>query len=257
MQKDNKMKTVAFSAIKGGVGKSSICILTANYLASTGARVLLIDLDIQNSLTFYYSPDEHEKKNIAQALIDQDLSGNVVEVGDNISLIPSSLNLVQLRSLNTKTLKRSIAAIESDFDFCLIDCPPALDNIVLNAVNASDLIISPVRFSQFDWKSAVFFSEQIERETGKLSNWRLLFNFYRQPRTNNPDAEINQYLELFTLDFGDAVLNTRIPETGFVKKAIDTKTIISKAKTKEKLYKAIESLCFEIVGDGMNETRGF
>jgi len=48
------MKTICFSSIKGGTGKSSLCILTANYAASAGYRVLVADLDIQNSVTSYY-----------------------------------------------------------------------------------------------------------------------------------------------------------------------------------------------------------
>lgn len=253
------MQTITFSAIKGGVGKSSLCILTANYLASTGAKVLLVDFDIQNSLTFYYAPgqDEAEQKNIARALMDGDLVSNIVKVGENVSLVPSHLNLVKVRSINEKTLKRLIPQVNGLYDFCLIDTPPAFDNLVLNAITASDLIITPVRFSQFDWKSAIFYSDQIDQETDKLSNWRVLYNFYREPRSDNPDTETNQYLELFKLQFGDAVLKARIPETSYIKKAIDTKTIISRAKTKEKLYTAIESLCQEISQVEFKPVEGF
>lgn len=54
------MKTICFSSIKGGTGKSSLCILLANYTAAAGYRVLVADLDIQNSATSYYldSPEE-------------------------------------------------------------------------------------------------------------------------------------------------------------------------------------------------------
>ena len=64
------MKTICFSSIKGGTGKSSLCILTANYAASAGYRILVADLDLQNSASSYYldSPDEADRKNIADAL---------------------------------------------------------------------------------------------------------------------------------------------------------------------------------------------
>ena len=57
------MRSICFSSIKGGTGKSSLCILVANYAAAAGYRVLVADLDIQNSASSYYldSPDEAER----------------------------------------------------------------------------------------------------------------------------------------------------------------------------------------------------
>jgi chromosome partitioning protein len=259
MQKEKKMKTVAFSAIKGGVGKSSICILTANYLASTGARVLLIDLDIQNSLTFYYDldSDEIENKNIAKALMSRNLLNNIIQVKKTMAIVPSKLELVNLRAIADKTLSRMMVQADESFDYCLIDTPPTYDNIVLNGVNASDLVISPARFSVFDLKSAAFYKNQLEADTEKANNWRVLFNFYKEPRTNNPDAEINQYSNLFCEIFGESILKTKIPETGYLKKAIDSKSVISRAKAKEKLFESIKSLCNEITDGDLVEPEGF
>ena len=240
------MKTITFSAIKGGVGKSSLCILVANFLAALGLRVLVIDMDIQNSTTFYYSPEEEltDKNNIFRALSDDDLKGNIIKT--EIDIIPSSFNLIKIRAISEKTLSKITGQVSDDYDYCLIDTAPTFDNIVLNAVIASDLIITPVFFSQFDWKSACFFRDQIDLETDKISNWKVLLNKYKKPRTDNPDTELNQYNQVYNEEFKDSLLDTKIPDTSYVKKSIDTKTVISKSKTKIKLYNAISSLCSEI-----------
>ena len=248
------MKTITFSAIKGGVGKSSLCILTANYLSSSGAKVLVIDMDIQNSTTFYYSPEEVDENNIYKALSDDNLKDNIIKA--EIDIIPSSFNLIKIRAISEKTLSRIIVQVSDDYDFCLIDTAPTFDNIVLNAVIASDLIITPVFFSQFDWKSACFFRDQISIETDKINNWKVLFNKYREPRSENTNSELNQYISLYNEEFKDYLLDTKIPDTSYIKKTIDTKTVISKSKLKIKLYNAISSLCNEVTDTNI-EPKGF
>ncbi len=248
------MKTITFSAIKGGVGKSSLCILTANYLSSSGAKVLVIDMDIQNSTTFYYSPEEVDENKIYKELIEYNFKDNII-ISD-IDINPSSFNLIKISAISEKTLSRIIVQVSDDYDFCLIDTAPTFDNIVLNAVIASDLIITPVFFSQFDWKSACFFRDQISIETDKINNWKVLFNKYREPRSDNTNSELNQYISLYNEEFKDYLLDTKIPDTSYTKKTIDTKTVISKSKLKIKLYNAISSLCNEVTDTNI-EPKGF
>jgi chromosome partitioning protein len=250
------LKTITFSAVKGGVGKSSLAILTANYLAAAGERVLVLDFDIQNSTTFFYleDPETADSHNLARALQEDDLTGNIVP-GLFLDVVPSSFNLLKLRSTSDKTLKRILPQVADRYDYAVVDTPPTFDNLVLNAIVAADVIVTPVYLSLFDWKSAAFLREQIEVEAEKLDSWRVLFNRYTEPRTDNPDAEINQYKELFRSDFGPYLLETRIPETRQVQKAIDTRASISTAKAKVRLHDAIASLAAEITGDSPDVER--
>lgn len=238
------MKIITFSGIKGGIGKSSLCILTANYLASAGKKVIVLDMDIQNSTSFFYLPNYEGHQNIARALSSNDLKDNIVKGDLFVDIIPSAFNLIDLRAISINTLKRIIHQIE--YDACLIDCAPTLDNLVLNAVQAADLIITPVLFSLFDLKSALFYRDKLGSETDKVNSWKILFNKYRDPRTNNPESEHNQYINLFESNFSN-ILKTRIPDTSLVQKAIDQKISINQAKTKEKLFTAIQSLSDEIM----------
>ena len=246
------MKTIAFSSIKGGTGKSSLAILTANYCAAAGSRVLVIDLDVQNSASFYYlaAPDDAERKNIAVALQSGDLAGNIIPSNTaGVDLLASAFSLVNLRACSERTLRKAMATSPLPYDLCFIDCAPTYDNLVLNAALASDLIITPVRMSQFDWKGARFYHEQLEADTDKAGAWRVLFNFYRPPRSDNPEALANQYEAQFQEAFDGAILPVVIPESSLVQRAIDTRESITGAVAKARLFSAIKDLA-EYIGAG-------
>jgi chromosome partitioning protein len=239
------MKTICFSSIKGGTGKSSLCILTANYAASAGYNVLVADLDIQNSATSYYldSPEEADRRNIATVFHTERILENVIPSNyAGIDLLASSLDLVKFRAIGDRTLKRILVASGLAYDFLFIDTAPTYDNIVLNALNASDLIITPVAFSQFDYKGALFYEAQLKRETDKLSAWRILFNFHKPARTENPDALRNQYEALFRGSFGDIIAPVTVPDTALIRRAIDTGERITPSQAKAPLHAAITTL---------------
>lgn len=243
------MKVIAFSSIKGGTGKSSLAILTANYCAAAGARVLVIDLDIQNSASFFYlaKPDDGERKNVSAALQSGNLAGNIIPSNvPGVSLLASDFSLVRLRACPERTLRKAFAAEALPYDFAFIDCAPTFDNLVLNAVLAADLIVNPVRLSHFDWKGARFYRDELAADTDKADAWRVLFNFYRPPRSDSPDALANQYEAQFREAFDGAILPVTIPESSLVQRAIDTRESITEAEAKRKLYSAIKDLAGHI-----------
>jgi len=239
------MKVISFSSIKGGTGKSSLCILTANYAAAAGYRVLAIDLDLQNSLTSYYmdEADLLDRRNVAQALLHDCIKENTVTTNYmGVELLASSFDLIKLRSLSEKTLARVLPEVSEAYDFCFIDTAPTCDNLVLNALMASDLILSPVQFSQFDYKAARFFRDQLERDTDKLGLWKILFNFYKPSRSDNPNTVRNQYESMFRDTFGDSIAPVRIPDSALVSRSIDTKEKITDAAAKTALHAAVGDL---------------
>jgi chromosome partitioning protein len=242
------MKVITFTAIKGGVGKSSLAILTANYLSRLNYKVLCIDLDIQNSLSFYFFPEynqDNDNKNIANAFFSEDLKSNIIK-DLFIDVIQSNFNLIKLKTLSDNTLSRLLNQVKDDYDFIIIDTAPTIDNIVFNAIKSSDLIITPTFLSLFDYKALLFFQSEIQKNTDKLDNWQILFNRFRDIKTDNPENEKNQYIDLFQSTFNN-ILNSKIPDTTIIQKAIDTKEVISKAKAKKKLYNAFKDFIKEIV----------
>jgi len=181
------MVTVSFVSIKGGVGKTHILICAANCLAACGLRVLVIDTDLNNSLSFYYLDDEGFQKtkelNVAKALSNEEnnLNDFTVPTGrEKLNLLASSPYLSDLRTMSEKRLRRMIGTLEGLYDIALIDCHPTYDNIVLNAINASNYIITPVIFDSFSYNGAVFMRNVIARDTDKSCNWYVLINGYNQ-----------------------------------------------------------------------------
>jgi chromosome partitioning protein len=237
------MIVITFTAIKGGVGKSSLAILTANYLRKSGFKVLGIDLDIQNSFSHYYLPEIESKKNIASALHEGNLTSNIINA--NIDIIQSSFNLINLRVININTLSRLKEQI-SDYDYVIIDTAPTIDNIVLNGACISDYLITPIYYTLFDYKSALFYKEVLQTETDKINNWRLLINKFKAPRTDNSAAEINQYIKLFDSNFNN-ILKAKIVDSVLIQKAIDTKTAITQAMQKERLYNSMVAFIQELL----------
>lgn len=238
------MLTMTLSAIKGGVGKSSLTIATANILGNAGYKVLVMDLDIQNSVSFYYLDDLSivEQKNIALALQEKNLIEHIVPTHiPNVEIIPSSFFLVDLRALSEHRLKNLMHQIEEKYDFCLIDTAPTYDNIVLNAINSSDVIITPVQLSQFNYKGAGFYREKLATETDKLSNWHIIINSFADFSRGNSNSLTSQYLELFQSEF-DNILPVQIPRSSLIQRYIDTGETISTASRKKQLFEALKRL---------------
>lgn len=142
---------------KGGVGKTTSAITMAGILASQGKRVLLLDTDPHASLTacFGYDSDELEHT-LLDLFSDNDYSydtikASVISTGvENISIIGGSIALATLdKTLNRDgvglILKKSLQKLDKDFDVALIDCPPVLGVMMVNALAASSMIIVPTQ----------------------------------------------------------------------------------------------------------------
>ncbi len=242
------MKTICFASIKGGTGKSSLSILAANRTAASGNRVLVIDLDLQNSATFYYldNPELAERRHVANALRTGDLASNIIPSNYmGVDIIPSSFDLTRIHEVGLDCLRTALDGISDSYDFAFIDTAPTYDNLVLNAINASDFVITPVRFSRFDYKGALFLRDQIGIDTEKAGNWRILFNFYCQDRSTRADSDRKLYEQLFRGAFDDIVLPVTIPETVLVRKAIDKLERITTAVSKSALHGAIGQLVMQ------------
>ena len=247
---------ISFSSIKGGTGKTSICIHVANYCAAAGYRVLVIDFDVQNSLSFYYLDELSvtERKNLALALNTKDLVGNIVPSNCfGIDILASSFSLINLRTIGANTLRRMIAEAKPGYDFIFIDCAPTYDNLVQNAIGASDLIFTPVRLSQFDFKGALFYRDQITQDTDRIGAWRIIFNFYKAARTKNSESLRMQYESLFREAFDGVIVPIQIPETTLLQRSIDTREKMSDAASKAGLFNSIQSLAALI---GANRVTG-
>jgi chromosome partitioning protein len=138
---------VSFANNKGGVGKTTTTLVMAQAFARMKKKVLVIDLDSQSNLTLLLGDVQPTAREltILDALTRPDVLP-IEKVDDNIDLIPSDLNLATFDTTTASNpdhlflLKEVIKKVSDDYDFILIDCPPALGNIIYNAFIASDFV---------------------------------------------------------------------------------------------------------------------
>ena len=147
------MRTIAFMNQKGGVGKTTTTVNLGAALAELGQKVCLIDLDPQAHLTINYgvepSPD---MVSLYHVLVEERAFLEAIHIIDeNIALVPSSIDLaaaeIELVSVlgREKLLKDRIEAAQHDFDFILLDCPPSLGLLTINALAVATEVIIPMQ----------------------------------------------------------------------------------------------------------------
>ena len=145
---------------KGGVGKSTTTTVLAELFATSGFKVLVLDLDSQGNTTQMLTQKsvyENTGKTILEAIKENDPKKYLLHPKENIDLLPSDDMLVSFsryiykeKANNPiKTLENAIKPIENDYDIILMDCPPNLGDIVLNAIVYSDYIIVPIKPEAF------------------------------------------------------------------------------------------------------------
>ena len=139
-------RILAIANHKGGVGKTTAVASIGAALAAKGYKVLLVDLDAQANLTASLSTAEDESRTIYQALKERKQLP-IIGVRDNLSLTPSSLDLagveLELSGMMSRefVLKDLLEPVAGDYDFILLDCPPSLGLIAVNAfVAATDVL---------------------------------------------------------------------------------------------------------------------
>lgn len=142
-------KIISLTNQKGGVGKTTSTATVGSILASKGYKVLVIDLDAQANLTMSLLKQESEES-IYYAMTGKSENLPIISVSDNLSVIPADIHLAMAEIEMTSAFSRErildhlLDPIKRDYDFILIDCPPSLGLLTLNAFTASNIIIVPL-----------------------------------------------------------------------------------------------------------------
>ncbi|MCG0275102.1 MAG: AAA family ATPase [Thermosediminibacteraceae bacterium] len=147
-------RIIAVANQKGGVGKTTTAVNLGACLASFGKRILLVDIDPQGNATSGIGVDKnHTEKSIYNVLINEEsIKDNIVRTNyENLYLLPSNIQLagaeielVMAISREYK-LKNALEEIREEYDFILIDCPPSLGLLTLNALTAADTVLVPIQ----------------------------------------------------------------------------------------------------------------
>ena len=144
---------------KGGVAKTTSTFNIGAILAEKGKRVLLVDLDPQHSLTIALGIDDELTKSIYNVICEkEDINNVILEVSENLYIAPSNLELsiaeLQLVSMMAREsiLKKALDKVKDNYDIILIDCPPSLSLLTVNALVASNEVIVPTATDYLSYK---------------------------------------------------------------------------------------------------------
>lgn len=147
-------RIIAIANQKGGVGKTTTSINLSACLAEAGKKVLVVDIDPQGNATSGLGVEKNELENTIYELFvgECELSDCLIEnVLDNLSVLPSNVNLsgaeIDLIGIEKREflLKKYITPIRDNYDFIIIDCPPSLNILTVNAMTTADTVLVPIQ----------------------------------------------------------------------------------------------------------------
>ena len=212
-------KVFAIANQKGGVGKTTTCINLAASLVATKRRVLLIDLDPQGNATMGSGIDKHSlDHSIYDVLVGECSLAEAMQFSEHggYQLLPANRDLTAAEvtllemSMKESRLRSALAPVRDNYDYILIDCPPSLNMLTINALVASDGVIIPMQCEYYALEGLSDLVNSIQR-IGALLNPSLkiegLLRTMYDPRislTNEVSAQLKEH-------FGDKLYDAVIP----------------------------------------------
>lgn len=249
-------KIIAIANQKGGVGKTTTSINLSACLAEKGKKVLVIDTDPQGNTSSGFGIDKNNIENSIYELILGECSiGDCIvkDVVENVSVIPANVNLaaaeIELIGVEKKEyiLKNEVDYIKDDYDFIMIDCPPSLNMLTINAMTTADSVLVPIQCEYYALEGLSQLIHTInlvkERLNPALNMEGVVFTMY-DSRTNLS----NQVVENVKENLNQRIYNTLIPRNIRLAEAPSFGMPINKYDPKSSGTEAYLKLADEIIG---------
>lgn len=251
----NISTVIAVANQKGGVGKTTTSVNLSCGLAMRNKRVLLVDSDPQgNASSGVGVKSAARTKHLYQVLCDVSSAEDAIQTTNvkNLHVLPSNIDLVaaEIELINKKSrekfLKKSLKPILGDFDFIVIDCPPSLGLLTLNALTAANSVLIPMQCEYYAMEGLAQLINTIRSIKSsfnkKLYIEGLLLTMFdkRNRLSHQVAAEIHNH-------FGDQVFNTRIPRNVRLSESPSHGKTIMEYDIKSTGAKAYRSLALEFL----------
>ncbi|WP_017444084.1 ParA family protein [Gayadomonas joobiniege] len=212
-------KTIAIANQKGGVGKTTTAVNLAASMAATKRKVLLIDLDPQGNATMGSGIDKYEVNASAYELlidgtpldqvVQKDTSGNFDLVAANSDVTAAEIKLMECFAREVK-LKNALAPFKSDYDFIIIDCPPSLNMLTVNAMSAADSVLVPMQCEYYALEGLTALMDTISK-LAEVVNPDLAIEGILRTMFDPRNRLANDVSEQLKNHFGEKVYRTVIP----------------------------------------------
>lgn len=210
-----KAKIFTIANHKGGVGKTTTTASLGAVLAMKGKKVLVIDLDAQQNLTYSLTGKEFDKS-VYHSLIKGE-SLEPVNIRENLDIVPASLEMARAElDLSTKMaregiLKNLLTPLKNQYDYILIDCPPSLGIVTTNALVASDELLILLTAEVLPLKGLAMLDDVVE-EVKRLVNPNLEIGGVIVTRYDKRRSLNREVIKQLEGRYGDKVFDTKIRE---------------------------------------------
>jgi len=243
-------RKIVIANLKGGTGKTNVCINLSMFLAGMGKRVLLVDLSPQGDASF--SLGIKPSPNSVNDVLLQKIRPQVAIKSTSyfgFDVMPSFLELKaideDLRKVKRPELrlKKAMENLEEDYDFIIIDTAPEFNLLIKNALYSADELIIPIQAEYLAMRSAKQLIKMIQKSSLKLKRISALITMYgwRSKISRN-------IVKIARKDFPDYLFSTIIPRATILAQTAESKEPILKIAPNSRAARAYRQLAEEVVG---------